>query len=91
MKKLKVTIKNELGLHLRPSSKLSQLASKYPCEIWISKDDKKVNAKSVLGITMLAAGNGAELEIDFDGEKENQALSEIENFFNTNFHEESQT
>ena len=91
MKKLKVTIKNELGLHLRPSSKLSQLASKYPCEIWISKDNKKVNAKSVLGITMLAAGNRAELEIEFNGEKENQALSEIENFFNTNFHEESQT
>ena len=89
MKKLKLTIKNELGLHLRPSSKLSQLASKYPCEIWISKDNKKVNAKSVLGITMLAAGKGAELEIEFDGDKENQALSDIENFLSTNFHEES--
>ncbi len=89
MKKIKFTIKNELGLHLRPSSKLSQLASKYPCEIWISKDNKKVNAKSVLGITMLAAGKGAELEIEFDGDKENQALADIENFLSTNFHEES--
>lgn len=89
MKKLKLIIKNELGLHLRPSSKLAQLASKYPCEIWISKNDKKVNAKSVLGITMLAAGKGSELEIEFDGEKENQAASEIENFFDSNFHEES--
>ena len=89
MKKIKFTIKNELGLHLRPSSKLSQLASKYPCEIWICKDNKKVNAKSVLGITMLAAGKGAELEIEFDGDKENQALSDIENFLSTNFHEES--
>ena len=89
MKKIKFTIKNELGLHLRPSSKLSQLASKYPCEIWISKDNKKVNAKSVLGITMLAAGKGAELEIDFDGEKEEQAFSDVKNFFNTDFYEES--
>ena len=89
MKKLKFTIKNELGLHLRPSSKLSQLASKYPCEIWITKDNKKVNAKSVLGITMLAAGKGSELEIEFDGDQENQALSDIENFLNSNFHEES--
>jgi phosphocarrier protein len=89
MKKIKFTIKNELGLHLRPSSKLSQLASKYPCEIWISKDNNKVNAKSVVGITLLAAGKGAELEIEFDGDKENQALSDIENFLSTNFHEES--
>ncbi len=89
MKKKRILITNRLGLHLRPSSKLAQISSKYPCEVWISNGPKKVNAKSVLGITMLAASEGCEIEIECDGEEEDKAIHDIEIFFNTNFSEES--
>ncbi len=89
MQKEKIEITNKLGLHLRPSSKLAQLASKYPCEIWISRNQKKINAKSVLGITMLAAGKGTEIEIECSGEEEEKAIEQIRELFKTNFNEES--
>ncbi len=89
MEKIKIKITNKLGLHLRPSSKLAQIASKYPCEILISRNQKKVNAKSVLGITMLAAGQGSEIEIECNGVDETQAVSAIKKLFETNFNEES--
>jgi phosphocarrier protein len=89
MQKAKIKITNKLGLHLRPSSKLAQLASEFPCEIWISRKQKRVNAKSVLGITMLAAGKGSDIEIECNGEDEVHALFQIKKLFETNFNEES--
>ncbi len=64
MPKQAVPVINELGLHLRASSKLSQLATRFPCEVWLSRNAKRINAKSVLGVTMLAAGKGCEVEIE---------------------------
>ena len=89
MQKVKIKITNELGLHLRPSSKLAQLASKYPCEIWISNDKKRINAKSVLGITMLAAAKGSQVQIECEGIEEEKAVHKIIELFEMNFYEEN--
>lgn len=78
MKIEKATIINALGLHLRASSKLSQTATRFPCEVWLRRGTKRVNAKSVLGVTMLAAGPGTEIEIEVDGEQEDEALAALQ-------------
>ncbi len=72
-----VPIINALGLHLRASSKLSQLATRFPCEVWLMRGTKKVNAKSVLGVTMLAAGPGTEITILTDGDQSEAALEAL--------------
>ncbi len=84
-----VPVINALGLHLRASSKLSQLATKYPCEVWLSRNNKRVNAKSVLGVTMLAAGKGTEVEVETTGEQADEALSAIVALFASRFGEDS--
>ncbi len=89
MPKQTVPVINALGLHLRASSKLSQLATKFPCEVWLSRNNKRVNAKSVLGVTMLAAGKGTEVEIETIGEEAEDALSAIVALFGSRFGEES--
>jgi phosphocarrier protein len=61
-----ITIINKLGLHARASAKLTKLAGSFPCEIWISKGDRRVNAKSIMGVMMLAAGIGSEVTIETD-------------------------
>ncbi|MFM1881236.1 MAG: HPr-like protein Crh [Pseudomonadota bacterium] len=72
-----VPIINALGLHLRASSKLSQLATRFPCEVWLIRGSKKINAKSVLGVTMLAAGPGTEITILTEGEQAEEALAAL--------------
>lgn len=89
MPKQTVPVINALGLHLRASSKLSQLATKYPCEVWLSRNNKRVNAKSVLGVTMLAAGKGTEVEIETTGEQADEALAAIVALFASRFGEDS--
>ncbi len=89
MPKQTVSVINALGLHLRASSKLSQLATKYPCEVWLSRNNKRVNAKSVLGVTMLAAGKGTEVEIETNGEQEHEALQALMDLFASKFGEEN--
>ncbi len=89
MPKQIVPVINALGLHLRASSKLSQLASKYPCEVWLSRNNKRVNAKSVLGVTMLAAGKGTEVEIETSGEQEEAAMQALIDLFASKFGEEN--
>ena len=89
MPKQTVPVINALGLHLRASSKLSQLATKFPCEVWLSRNNKRVNAKSVLGVTMLAAGKRTEVEIETIGEQADDALSAIVALFASRFGEES--
>ena len=87
-KKLKLT--NKLGLHLRAASKLSNLATTFQCDISISNGDKdKINAKSVLGITLLAAAYGTSVYIEASGKDEKKAINEIEKLFNSKFGEES--
>jgi phosphocarrier protein HPr len=77
MSKTTATISNKLGLHARASAKLTKLAASYPCEVWISKGERRVNAKSIMGVMMLAAGIGSEVEIETEGEREQEALDAI--------------
>jgi phosphocarrier protein HPr len=73
----RVTISNKLGLHARASAKLSKLAGGFPCEVWLTRNDRRVNAKSIMGVMMLAAGLGAEVELETDGEQEQQAMDAL--------------
>jgi len=77
MPKLDIEIINKLGLHARASAKLSQLASEYPCEVFMSKNGRRINAKSIMGVMMLAAGMGSTVTIETVGEKEDEALKKI--------------
>ena len=86
----KLTLTNKLGLHLRAASKLSNLATTFQCDISISNGDgNKINAKSVLGITLLAAAFGTSVYIEASGKDEKEAINEIEKLFNSKFGEES--
>ena len=71
------TIINKLGLHARASAKLTKAAGSFPCEVWISKGDRRVNAKSIMGVMMLAAGIGSEVLIETEGEQEQQAMDTL--------------
>ena len=71
------TIVNKLGLHARASAKLTKLAGSFPCEIWITKGDRRVNAKSIMGVMMLAAGIGSEVALETQGEKEQEAMDSL--------------
>ena len=77
MIKTTITISNKLGLHARASAKLTKLAGSFPCEVWISKGERRVNAKSIMGVMMLAAGIGSEIEIETDGDQEAQAMDAL--------------
>jgi phosphocarrier protein HPr len=77
MPKVDIEIINKLGLHARASAKLSQLASEYPCEVFMSKNGRRINAKSIMGVMMLAAGMGSTVTIETVGEKEDEALKKI--------------
>ncbi len=71
------TISNKLGLHARASAKLTKLAGSFPCEVWISKGERRVNAKSIMGVMMLAAGIGSEVELETDGAQEQEAMDAL--------------
>ena len=71
------TVSNKLGLHARASAKLTKLAGSYPCEVWISKGERRVNAKSIMGVMMLAAGLGSEVTIETTGERDQEALDAL--------------
>ena len=77
MIKTTATISNKLGLHARASAKLTKLAGSFPCEIWISKGERRVNAKSIMGVMMLAAGIGSEVVLESEGEQAQQALDAL--------------
>jgi phosphocarrier protein len=77
MVKASVTISNKLGLHARASAKLTKLAGSYPCEIWIARGDRRVNAKSIMGVMMLAAGVGTLIELDVQGDREQEAMDAL--------------
>lgn len=78
MIKKTVEIINKLGLHARASAKLTQTASQFACQVWISRNGRRVNAKSIMGVMMLAAGKGAVIEIETDGADEADALAALE-------------
>jgi phosphocarrier protein len=68
------TIINRLGLHARASAKLTKLAGSFPCEVWITKGERRVNAKSIMGVMMLAAGVGTEVFLETEGERAQEAM-----------------
>ncbi len=77
MQQREVEIINKLGLHARASAKLTQLAAKYQSSVQMSRNNRKVNAKSIMGVMMLAAGKGAKVTIEIDGPDEGDAMDAI--------------
>ena len=71
------TISNKLGLHARASAKLTKLAGSYPCDVWISRGDRRVNAKSIMGVMMLAAGIGSDVTVETSGDREQEAMDAL--------------
>ena len=71
------TVSNKLGLHARASAKLTKLAGSFPCDVWLSRGERKVNAKSIMGVMMLAAGIGSEVVLESEGEQAQQALDAL--------------
>jgi phosphocarrier protein HPr len=82
-----VKIVNKAGLHTRPAATVVKMAAKYKCEFFISRDGMSINGKSIIGVMTLAAEEGAELILSFDGEDEEQAANEIINYFERGFDE----
>ncbi len=82
-----VKIVNKAGLHTRPAATIVKMAAKYKCEFFISRDGMSINGKSIIGVMTLAAEEGAELILSFDGEDEEQAANEIINYFERGFDE----
>jgi phosphocarrier protein HPr len=87
MTKATTTISNRLGLHARASAKLTKLAGSFPCEVWIAKGERRVNAKSIMGVMMLAAGLGSTVEIETLGDREQEALDALLALFHDKFGE----
>jgi len=84
---VEVLIVNKLGLHARASAKLTQVASSYKCEVWLSRNGRRVNAKSIMGVMMLAAGKGASITIDADGDDAAEALGALQKLIADKFDE----
>jgi phosphocarrier protein len=80
-----VTISNKLGLHARASAKLTKLAGSFPCDVWMSKGERRINAKSIMGVMMLAAGLGSEVVLDTQGERDEEALVALLALINDKF------
>lgn len=87
MIKTTATISNKLGLHARASAKLTKLASSFQCEVWMSRNGRRINAKSIMGVMMLAAGLGSEVELETDGADEHEAQTALLALINDKFGE----
>jgi phosphocarrier protein HPr len=87
MIKASATISNKLGLHARASAKLTKLAGSYPCEIFLARGERRVNAKSIMGVMMLAAGLGSAIEIEAQGDKAQEAIDALLTLINDKFGE----
>jgi phosphocarrier protein HPr len=87
MIKRTITISNRLGLHARASAKLTQAASRFQSSVWIARGARRVNAKSIMGVMMLAAGLGSTVELETDGPDESDAMAALEKLFADKFGE----
>ena len=87
MQKRDIEIVNKLGLHARASAKLTQLATSFKCEVNLERNTRRVNAKSIMGVMMLAAGKGATIMIETDGEDEATAMDGLVALINDKFGE----
>ena len=87
MARADVEIVNKLGLHARASAKLTQVASGFKCEVWLLRNGRRVNAKSIMGVMMLAAGKGSTITIDAEGEDAEAALAALRKLIADKFDE----
>ncbi|MGH1361163.1 MAG: HPr family phosphocarrier protein [Burkholderiaceae bacterium] len=87
MKTCQVVVVNKMGLHARPSARLTQLATSFKADVWLTGKGRRINAKSIMGVMMLAASQGSELLLEVDGEDEEQALIDLVALFETGFDE----
>ncbi len=87
MPQITTTISNKLGLHARASAKLTTLAGSFPCEVWMSKGERRINAKSIIGVMMQAAGVGSEVVLETSGEREQEAMDALLALINDKFGE----
>jgi len=87
MPQLELEIQNKLGLHARASAKLTQTASRYACDVWMSRNGRRVNAKSIMGVMMLAAGKGSRIAIEAVGADAEAALAALATLINDKFGE----
>ena len=87
MIKTSTNISNKLGLHARASAKLTKLAGGFSCEVWMSRGERRVNAKSIMGVMMLAAGIGSTVEIETNGADEQVAMTALLALINDKFGE----
>jgi len=87
MPRREVEIVNKLGLHARASAKLTQTASRFGAEVWLSRNGRRVNAKSIMGVMMLAAGKGSRIAIETDGADADEALAALVNLIEDRFGE----
>jgi phosphocarrier protein len=77
MPSAQAAIMNKLGLHARAAAKLTQLAGSYPCEVWMERNGRRINAKSIMGVMMLAAGKGSTITVDTEGTRAEEALEAL--------------
>lgn len=83
-----IAVINRLGLHARPAAMFVRIASRYRCEVWVAKDGEEVNGKSIMGLMMLAAGQGSKLHLRCEGPDAEKALTDLEELINARFHED---
>jgi phosphocarrier protein len=82
-----IEIINKLGLHARASAKLSQLAAQFPCEVLLSRNGRQINAKSIMGVMMLAAGIGSTVTLETVGDQADEAMQALTELINNRFGE----
>jgi phosphocarrier protein HPr len=82
-----IKVSNKLGLHARASAKLTKLASSFPCEVWLARGERKINAKSIMGVMMLAAGIGTDVVLETTGDQEQAAHDALVALFEDKFGE----
>lgn len=82
-----LVVKNKMGIHARPAAMIVRLANKYPDEVYVEKDDEQVNGKSIMGLMMLAAGNGSRLRFTITGDNAEVMVNELEELFARKFDE----
>ena len=85
--KTNIVISNKLGLHARASAKLTKMAGSFACDVWLSRGERRVNAKSIMGVMMLAAAKGCRVTLETDGADADQALAALQALINNRFGE----
>jgi phosphocarrier protein HPr len=83
-----IAVINRLGLHARPAAMFVRIASRYRCDVWVAKEGEEVNGKSIMGLMMLAAGQGSKLHLRCEGPDAERALVDLEELINARFHED---